>query len=108
MSRAFFPTKKKPNVGVAVTPYSHATIEPIPTPELTLTNAIWPFFFDRARSSNTGSIILHGGHVAEVNIAMTARCVLNKLWNDDGFVKGWMGLPTLNAAAEAALVKGVL
>jgi hypothetical protein len=93
-----------------VTPYSRATIEPIPTPKSTLTNAIWPFFFDRARSSNTGSIILHGGHVAEVNIATTPRWVLNKLRNDEGFVEGWIGPLALNAAAEAeaALVEGVL
>jgi len=34
--------------------------------------------------------------------------VLNKLRNDDGFVEGWIGLLALNAAAEAALIEGVL
>ena len=109
--RTFFPSKKKQNVGVAVTPCSRATIELIPTLKSTLTNAIplpvVDLFFDRARSSNTGSIILHGAHVAEVNIAMTARWVLNRLRNDDGFVEGWIEPLTLDAAA-AALVEGVL
>jgi hypothetical protein len=97
-----------------VTPYSRATIEAIPTLKSTLTNAVCPpppavrFFFDRARSSNTGSIILHGAHVAEVNMATTARWVLNRLRNDAGFVEGWIGLLALNAAAAAALVEGVL
>ena len=103
--RTFFPSKKKPNVGVAATPYSRATIEPIPTPRSTLTNATCSWPFDRASSSNTGSIILHGGHVADVNIATTARWEPSRLRNDAGFVEGWIGpLPS----APAVLVEGVL
>jgi hypothetical protein len=53
------------------------TIESITTPKSTLTNAtccwLWLWPFDRASSSNTSSIVLHGGHVADVNIATTAR-----------------------------------
>jgi hypothetical protein len=88
-ARTFFPSKKKPKVGVAVTQYSRATIETIPTPKSTLTNAIWPLvivkflFFDRARSSNTGSIILRaGGRIPEVNIAKTVfTWVLYDIWS---------------------------
>jgi hypothetical protein len=50
------------------------------------------FAFARASSSNTGSIILHGGHVADVNIATTARCAPSRLRNDAGFVDGWMAV----------------
>ena len=39
-------------------------------------------------------------------MAATARWVLNKLRNDDGFVEGWIGPLVFNAAA--ALVEGVL
>ena len=61
-----------------------------PTAKSTLTNATRGAPFARASSSNTGSIILHGAHVADVNIATTARCEPNRLRNDAGFVDGWM------------------
>ena len=46
------------------------------------------------------SIILHAGHVADVNITTTARCEPSRLRNDAGFVDRWMtvvvvGLPLL-------------
>jgi len=113
-TRTFFPSKKNPKVGVAATPYSRATIEPMPTPKSTLANATWPsplFAFSRASSSNTGSIILHGGHVADVNIATTARCELSKARNDAGFVDAWIapasgpGVVVADTAARA-LVEG--
>ena len=72
-----------------------------PDAQSTLTNATCcpsAFAFARACSSNTGSIILHGGHVADVNTATTARCAPSRLRNDAGFVDGWM----------AALVVGLL
>lgn len=108
--RTLFPSKKNPKVGVAVTPYSRATIEPMPTPKSTLANATWlapPFFvFSRASSSNTGSIILHGGHVADVNIATTARCEPSKARNDAGFVDAWIVPASGLGAAACALVEG--
>ena len=58
-----------------------------------------------ACSSNTGSIILHGRHVADVNIATTARWEPSRLRNDAGFVEGWV---RLLPSAYAALVEGVL
>jgi hypothetical protein len=64
----------------------------------------WPF--DRASSSNAGSIILHGRHVTDVNMARTARWEPSRLRNDAGFVEGWIG--PLPSAAPAALVEGVL
>ena len=65
-------------------------MKPIPTAKSTLTNATRGAPFARESSSNTGSIILHGAHVADVNIATTARCELSRLRNDAGFVEGRM------------------
>ena len=103
-TRTFYPSKKNPNVGDAVTPCSRATIEPIPTAKSTLTNATRGAPFARASSSNTGSIILHGAHVADVNVATTARCEPSRLRNDAGFVEGWMVV----VAVGLLLVEGVL
>jgi hypothetical protein len=88
-----------------VTPNSRATIEPIPTPRSTLTNATCSRPFDRASSSNTGSIILHGGHVTDVNKGTTVWWKPKKLRNNTGFIEGWIG-PLLSA--PAAVVEGVL
>lgn len=84
----FFPSKKKINVGVTLTLYSWATELPIPTPKSILANATPPLarLLDIARSSNFGSIILQGPHVALVKKATTALCVRNTLLKDEGFV----------------------
>ena len=74
--RTFFPSKKKPNVTVATHAYSRATFKPIPSPDRPQNATCWPSAipcpFDRASSSNTGSIILHCGHVPDVKVATTA------------------------------------
>ncbi|SRR5216683_591473 len=102
----FFPSKKNPKVGVALTLYSRATIEAKPTPRSTLANAIRPRPrpFSRASSENTGSIIRHGGHVADVNMATTARCEPSSARNDAGSVGAW-SVPSCGPAARA-LVEG--
>jgi hypothetical protein len=75
-----------------------------------LANATWPspsFAFSRASSSNTGLIIIHGRHVAEVNFATTARCELSKARNDAGFVNAWIApVSGLGVAAAWAFVEG--
>jgi hypothetical protein len=102
----FFPSKKNPKVGVALTLYSRATIEAKPTPRSTLANAIRPWSrpFSRASSENTGSIIRHGGHVADVNMATTARCEPSSARNDAWSVGAWSA-PSCGPAARA-LVEG--
>jgi hypothetical protein len=109
------PIQEKSKVGAAATPYSGAAIEPIPAPKWTLANATWPaslrgFAFSRTSSSNTGSFILHGRHVADVNIATTARCEVSEARNDVGFVDAWIapasGPGAVCAVAAYALVEG--
>ena len=89
-ARTFFPSKRSLNDGIAVTSCSRATIESILTAKSTLANATRSAPFVRTSSSNTGSIILRGAHVADVNIATTTRCEPSRLRNDAGFVDGWM------------------
>jgi hypothetical protein len=60
-------------------------------------------FFSRTRSSNTGSIIRHGGHIADVNMATTARCEPSNAWNDAGFVDAWI---VLSSSGPSALAEG--
>ena len=82
--------QENPNVGVAVTPCSRETIEPIPTIKPTFKNATRGTPFAHASSSNTGSIILHGAYVTDVNITTTAQCEPSRLRNDPGSVDRWM------------------
>ena len=100
------PIQEKSQTSASQQRHTRATIKPIATPRSTLTNATccWPF--DRSSSSNTGSIILHGRHVTDVNMARTARWEPSRLRNDAGFVEGWIG--PLPSAVPATLVEGVL
>jgi hypothetical protein len=60
-----------------------------------------------ASSLNMGSIILHGGHITDVNIAMTAWCKLSKAWNNAKFVDAWITpVSGLGIAAAWAFVEG--
>jgi hypothetical protein len=91
-----FPSKNKINVGVTLTPYSPPTALLIPTLKSILTNATsLARLLLFASSSNTGSIILQGPHVALVKNATTARCVRSTLWKDEGFVAMCTGVVRL-------------
>jgi hypothetical protein len=61
--------------------------------------------FARASSPNTGSVILHGAHVADVNIVTTARSEPSRLPDDAGFVEGWVVMVGIGLLPRA-LVEG--
>jgi len=93
------------NVGVTLVPCSLATAPFIPTSKSTFTKAILfvrPPALASARLSNTGAIILHGPHEAEVKNATTALYVRKIVRMNEGFVQTWIGEVALVVGGESA------
>ena len=101
----FFASKKNKNVGVTLTPHSAPTWPPVLIAMSTFTNAIrpaaLPCVLSCASCSNTGSIILHGPHVADVKNTTAARCVWSSPCNVDEFEHMWIGAATVDAPGFA-------